>query len=379
MGTPGLRIQRAAVWAVFFVNGLAIGMWAPHIPHIRETLELSEARLGLLLLLGGVGAVSAMPLAGVLSDRWGSDLVTRRFGTAMALVLPAVVLAPSPLLFGAASFAFGAMLGSMDIGMNSSAAEVEAQWGVPLMSGFHGMFSVGALVGAVATAGLLALEVGRPAQIVGGALVIGVVALVAPAGLPKGTGDTDEGGTFVFPRGKLLLLGVMGLIVFMAEGGATDWGAILLRDDLGASDSLATFGFAAFSATMALGRLVGDRINKVLGPERFLRWSALVGGAGLTLGLLVYTPWVVVAGFALLGAGLSNTVPLILSAGAANGITPGQGISAVATVGYFGFIVGAPLIGAVATASSLRTAMIGVAVLVLAVSTQAKAVRPLPK
>lgn len=366
--------DRAKTAIVFFVHGLMIATWAPHIPYVRAELGLTEGALGLLLLFLAGGAVSAMLVTGAIASRVGADVVTRWATVAMAATLLLPLAAPSPLALAVALTAFGAALGSMDVAMNAVAAEVETALGRPTMSSFHGMFSVGALAGSLLAAALLRAGVQPLHQAIGVAVL--VVAAVWPilTRLPSSV-TAGRGGSRAIrlPSGRLLLLGVIAFAVMLAEGSALDWSATYLSSDLGATAAVAALAFGAFSVTMAIGRFTGDSINRRIGSVRLVRIGAAGASIGLGLGLVLATPLSVIVGFAIMGAGLANIIPIIFTASAEQGATPAEGISGTATLGYLGFLAGPPLIGAVAELTNLTIGLSLVVILLVVVTVASSA------
>lgn len=352
------RRARWAVSAVFFVNGGLFGSWAPHIPLVQERLALGPALLGAALLMIAVGALVAMPLAGALIGRTGSALPTRAATLAMCAAMPLPVLAPDLALLVAAFLLLGASNGIMDVAMNAHGVVVERQLQRPVMSSFHGMFSLGGLVGAASGAVLLGW-LSPAAHILIAAGTLGALALAAlPHLLPRRVDVGETGTSFALPDRITIGLGALAFLVMLSEGAVLDWSAAFLRDQLGASPGLAATGFAAFSATMAAARFGGDWLRRHLGSVRLVRGSALIAAAGLGGGLLADSPLWGVLGFACAGIGLANTVPVLFgAAGRLPGVVPGTAIAAVATTGYAGFLAGPPLIGFVAEGSSLKAAL----------------------
>ncbi len=353
-----VRRARLGVAAVFFANGCGLGSWVPHIPDVKLWHGLSDAVLGLALLALAAGAVAALPVAGALVARFGSRPVTRAAALLFCAALPLPLLAPDfPALLAALAL-LGVGTGSVDVAMNAHAVLVEARYGRPIMSSFHGMFSLGGLAGAALAGG--AMQAGLPptAHLVLAAAILGMAVLTAwPALLPTAPAASD-GPLFALPRGRLIGLGAVAVIGLMAEGAMGDWSAVYLRMDLGATAGTAALGFAAFSLAMALGRLTGDRVVGRFGPSGVLVSGALIGGGTLAVALLAGHPAVAVLGFAGMGIGLANVIPIVFSAaGRLPGLAPGIGIAGVSTAGYFGFLAGPPLIGLVAEASGLAVAL----------------------
>jgi MFS family permease len=355
---PATRRARLAVAALFFANGCGLGSWVPHIPDVKLWHGLSDAVLGLALLAIAAGAVAALPVAGALVARSGSRPVTRGAALLFCAALPLPLLAPDLPTLLAALALLGTGTGALDVAMNAHAVLVETRYGRPIMSSFHGLFSVGGLAGAALAGGAMHAGLAPIAHLAAAAFVLAIAALAAwPALLPTAPAAVD-GPLFVLPRGRLIGLGAIAIIGLMAEGAMGDWSAVYLRRDLGATAGTAASGFAAFSLAMALGRLTGDRLVARSGRAALLACGALTGGATLGAALLAAKPFAAVLGFAGMGFGLANVVPIVFgAAGRLPGLTPGIGIAAVSTAGYFGFLAGPPLIGFVAEASSLTVAL----------------------
>lgn len=370
---------RRATRGYFLMCGIATASWAPMVPFAKLRLGLDEAELGLVLLCLGVGSVAAMPLAGHWSHRVGSRRVLWIGGALACALLPVLAVAPTPVAMGAALAGFGAALGAVDVAMNAHAVEVERRHGAPLMSGFHGMFSLGGLAGSLALAGLLAT--GAPllacvSIIAAGLLAIVITqsgALVATRGEP----GAALRSMWSLPSARALLLGALCLIVFLAEGAMLDWSAVFLRSERGFPIARAGLGYAAFSVAMATGRLLGDRITALLGPVRIARH----GGALAAAGFMVITalPWsaAAVAGCLLVGLGASNIVPVLFSAAGRIADTPPSiALATVTALGYSGVLAGPAVIGFVAHATGLPLALGGVALLLAIVVLFAPIVRP---
>jgi MFS family permease len=358
-----LRHARVAVAVVFFLDGMGFGNWVVRIPAVRERLGLGEGALGLALLGVAVGALIAMPLAGRLVGRRGSRPVTRVAAVAFAAALALPALMPTLPLLTLALVLLGAGNGALGVAMNAQAAAVERQYGRPIMSSFHALFSLGGLAGA-GLGGLAAAQgIGAAPHLAGTALAVALVAAaVGPRMLPAAADAAAEGAHFTRPSRALFALGVVAFCVLFGEGAMADWSAVYLRDVTGAGPGLAAAGFATFSLAMAVGRAVGDRLTIRLGPTLLVRVSGAVAALGLALALAVARPWAAIVGFGAVGAGLSIVFPAVLTAaGRLPGSAAGAAIAAVSMFGYSGFLVGPPVIGLVAEALTLR---VGLAIVV---------------
>lgn len=353
-----LTAARFSTAAIFFANGAVFGSWVSRIPEVQSSLGIGEGVLGLALLAMAVGALVAMPATGWAVARYGSRTPTIVSMVVLCLILPLMSVAPGAALLGASLFLFGIFHGSTDVSMNAQAATIESGYGRSIMSSFHALFSFGGLAGAALGGGLAALGVGVTQHFVSATLIFGVIALIASRWLLPAAADAQGSGpAFALPDKALAALGVVAFCALVSEGAMADWSAVYLRDVIGSGPGVAAAGYAAFSLTMAIGRLTGDRFIELLGPVAMLR----IGGALAALGLavvLVDGLGLALVGFAAIGAGLATLFPITLSTAArAPGMAPGAGIAAMASTGYLGFLIGPPLIGFTAELVGLRGAL----------------------
>ena len=371
------RIRVAVAW-VFFANGAGMASWVPHIPMVQAKLGLGPSVLGLALLAMGVGALVGIPLSGRASARVGSRMVVRATAVLFFVATPLPLLAPNLAFLVVALFVLGAGNGALDVSMNAQAAAVERRWSRPIMSSFHAMWSAGGLAGAGAAALALAAGVAPVRHLTVASLVLLAITVPALAALLPPTADAHVADRrFARPTRAVLGLGLVAFLALLAEGAMGDWSAVYLRHTLGTTDATAALGFAAFSLTMATGRFLGDALVGRLGDERVVR--LFTGGAALALGaaLAVGAPWAVIAGFAAVGFGVANLIPIVFRAASRlRGVAPSEGIAAVGTFGYVGFLTGPPLIGLAAELLTLPVAL-GLVVAALAwISHAAPHVRP---
>jgi MFS family permease len=366
-GAGALWRARVGVAFAFAANGLTFGTWAARIPQVRENLGLSEVVLGFALLSAALGAIAAMPITGGLIARYGSRNVALVGTVIMAVGLAIAGFAPSlpVLVVGLALVGVGS--GTQDVAMNAHAVEVERRVGRSILSGFHGIFSLGGMLGA----GLGGLAAGQAlaVHLHFGMAAIAIVAL-GLAGfawmLPGHIDRLTETPLFARPPVALLGLGLLAFGSMMAEGSVADWSAVLMHESFRADAATAAFAFAAFSLVMTVGRFAGDRIVDRFGPVPVTRWGAILAVAGFAVALGVGTPISGIIGFSLVGGGLAAMVPLIYRAAAhLPGVPAGTGIAAATTLGYCGFVVGPPLIGFLAGQVGLRTSL-GTMAIVLA-------------
>lgn len=355
---------RLATRLAFLAAGFGLASWAPLVPFARDRVGVDEGALGLLLLCLGVGSVTAMTLTGMFSARWGVRPVIVLSGLLMAVTLPFLAIAASPVLLGLALFLFGAGLGSLDVAMNIHAVDVEKAGDTPLMSGFHALFSIGGFSGAAVVTGLLSLGMSPVFCAVVSAMVVGVATLAAWPRLSKAKG-TQDGPLFAIPRGIVLLLAVLAAAAFLAEGALLDWSALLITDAALVPVTQGGLGYLVFSIAMTIGRLFGDRVTARLGDQRVLFWGGLVAVSGFVLLLLAPNALIALGGFVLIGLGASNIVPVLFRLAGAQTIMPsGLAIAAVTTTGYAGVLIGPAGVGAIAHVLGLPAAYWVVAALV---------------
>ena len=360
-----------AIALVFFSNGLLLGAWAARIPALRSDLSLGDGELGIVLALVAAGALATMPLSGALTARLGSRRPTRVFNAFMcaAPVLP--FLAPS---FGAllpAAFALGAANGGLDVAMNAQGAAIERRAQFLLLGRLHAAYSAGGLAGAAtgALAAAVALDAATHLAIAGA--VMAAVTIPATRALITGDASGHAEPAFARPTRALLALGALAFCCLLAEGAAVDWSAVYVHDTLGADEAVAALAYAAFSAAMLTGRLLSDRLATGRAASRLLRTGGIIAGGGLLAGVALDTTPAAIAGFALLGAGLSVVVPVVFRAAAASAGAPS--LAAVSTMGYAGLLLGPPLIGAIAEATSLSVGLVFVAAMALTAAALAPA------
>jgi len=344
---------------MFFLNGAVLASWVPHIPATKARLAIGDGVLGLLLLAMAAAAVVALPLAGWLVGRFGSRPVTAAAALGLSLALPLPVLAPDLGLTGLALALLGGCNATLDVAMNAQGALVERAYRRAIMSSFHGLFSLGGVAGAALASLAMALGVGDVAHVAAAALTAAVVAARAWRDLwPDETARGPRGPAFARPTAALLGLGALAFLGLLAEGAMGDWSAVYLRDTLGASSAVAATGFAGFSLAMAAGRFGGDRLVDRFGPSRVLRASGAVAALGLGSALLVGRPLAGILGFAAVGFGIANVIPILFSAAVrVPGVSGSRALAGVATTGYLGFLAGPPLIGLAAEAAGLGAAL----------------------
>jgi MFS family permease len=385
--SPRIRRARTAVAVAFFVNGLCFASWISRTPAVRDTLGLSSAQLGLLLLCVSVGSIAGLPLSGPIVHRLGARFAVLGgsltvgvglIGLGIALVLVSVPVAVPGLVL------VGLGIGTWDVAMNVEGADVERRLGRPLMPRLHAGFSLGTVAGAGIGAAAAATGVPLPVQVF-------VVAVVAPIAMAVATrffvleraeleaGEPRRSNVLTAWREpRTLLVGVMVLGFAFTEGSANDWMAVAMVDGYGTSEAIGAVGFGVFVAAMTVARMFGGAALERYGRVPTLRATAVLGLAGLLLVLLGGSAPVAIAGAVLWGFGAALGFPVGMSAAADDPERAAVRVSVVSSIGYTAFLAGPPLIGLLAEhVGILRGLFVVVAALTLGL-VACGASRPLP-
>jgi predicted MFS family arabinose efflux permease len=345
-----------AVASVFFFNGALFGLWASRIPAFAERFALSPANLGLLLLCLAAGAIVGFPLAGRTADLRGARNATMLYGALYIVAFLCLPLAPNVWVLAPILALFGMAHGGQDVAMNAWAAEVERHMARPVMSSFHAAFSLGAGIGA--GSGFIAINWGASVALhfwLGGLGITGFVALFAFIPWSSVTGTAEHGPLFALPKGPLLMVGIVGLSSAIGEGAMVDWSALILTAAKGVDQAQAALGYTVFSTLMVATRLAGPILVAQLGPAHTTRVSAASAMIGGLLVLVAPSLPIALIGFAAFGIGYAMIIPLAFSRAANDPDVPaGRAIASVATLTYGGILIGPPLIGFVAEATSLN-------------------------
>ncbi|BBQ49996.1 ABC transporter permease [Acinetobacter pittii] len=372
-----LSTQRLATRLSFFSLGFATAAWAPLIPFAQQRLNLNHADFGLLLLCMGIGSMIAMPATGALVKRWGCRPLIALALMLLMVLLPSLTMWSSIVTMAVALFIFGSAAGCLGVAINLQAVVVEKHSVRALMSSFHGMCSLGGLTGAMLVTALLAVGLSplmSTLSVVMILLVIGGVAI--PSCLTsfeqdeKPHEDTTQAPKKLYrPDGIILLIGVMCFIAFLSEGAAMDWGGIYLTSKYQLNPAFAGLAYTFFALSMTTGRFAGHILLKQWGEKNIVTYSAI--GAAIGMAVIVTAPvWqVVVLGYALLGLGCSNIVPVMFSrVGRQNNMPKAAALSLVSTIAYTGSLSGPALIGLIGEWTGLSTVLTGVAVLLFIIA-----------
>jgi predicted MFS family arabinose efflux permease len=381
-----LRRGRVAISALFGIAGAVIGTWTARMPAIQQHLDMADSHLGGALLALAVGGLIGMRLAGRLIDRHGSAVVATPTALAVGAALAATAYAPSLPTLAATLLLLGLLHGTLNVAMNAAAVACQTAYQRPIMSGFHAWFSIGGAAGAAAAAACAHARLSCPATFTLVAVTLTVIAVPAVRHLPRNAAPAPRvaprapGAAVAAPqhRRRILLLGALAFSCLLSEGAAADWGSVYL-DRIGAAPATAAAAYMAFAAAMTMGRLVGDRITARLTPVTLLRGSGALACVGMAAGVLANNPAAAVAGFGLLGLGLSGIIPQLYSAaGTLDPEHPGAGLSRVAALGYAGFVAGPIVVGAAAMHVGLGNALLILPALAALIAAAASVVRQPP-
>jgi MFS family permease len=367
---PSSGRLRVAVAALFVLDGFVFGSWAARVPGVAAQVGATHSALGIALLCLSAGALVCMGATGRWAARWGSGPVSAAAGLAVCATAVLPGLATSvPVLCGGLLL-FGGATGAVNVAANSLGVEVEQRTGRPLLSSLHAGFSIGGLAGAL-LGGAAAAVLGVPAHLAlvtaaGLALMAWLLPVLLAAPRPARTSQRAPGDPAGRPPGAtaaLVVLGVVAGCTAFGEGALTDWGALLLREELGVPVTAGALGYACFASAMAAGRLLGGRLLGVLGERRLVAGGSVLAAVGGLLVVAGPSLGSALAGFVLVGLGLANVFPLAIArAGLIGGAS---GIALATTVGYSGLLGGPPVIGLLAEHLGLPLALSSVSLLAL--------------
>lgn len=348
---------RLAVSLFYFGQGIAFASWASRIPDIKHSLNLSDGALGSILLALPLGQLATMPISGRLVTKYGSKLILTITAPLYVLALSNLGLATAPWHLAAFLFLFGVVGNMCNIAVNTQGSEAEKLFGRPIMTSFHGAWSIAGFTGALVGLLMVNLHI-IPyyhfwiiAFLIWGNVFLNYKHLVPG----KGAKSERKPKLFTMPEGALLQLGIIGFCSMATEGAMFDWSGVYFKEIVKAPTSLVILGYASFMIMMATGRFVGDKIIEKLGRKKTIQISGLIISSGMFLS--VFLPYIIPAtiGFMLVGIGVSSIVPTVYSVAGKNGkVAPGIAIAMVSSVSYLGFLMGPPLIGYISALSSLQ-------------------------
>ena len=372
LNTGKTKFVRLSVSIYFLLCGMIFSSWAARIPAIKDYFHLNEAELGAVLFMLPFGSIVALPFAGWSVHRFGSKIITGLSAISYALVLFSVSICTSVFQLSVLLFLFGFFGDALNISMNTQGLSVQKILNKPILSSLHAMWSIGALAGAVVGGWSLRNALSTQQHFA----IVAVICLVLILTLyyfmiSDVVADGDGQKLFAWPDKALLLLGMICFCTTLAEGAMADWSSLYYRQVLTDFSKVSTTGYTAFTFAMALGRLIGDQLIERFGYRKMLMLNGFLIALGLTLALAWQVPLIVIAGFALVGLGVSSVIPIVyMVAGKSKTMAPSAALAAVSTIGFTGFLFGPPIIGFVAHETGLRLALtivvfLGIAIFVL--------------
>ena len=369
-----LSAQRLSTRFSFFGLGFATAAWAPLIPFAQQRLHFNHADFGLLLLCSGLGAMLAMPATGKIVQRIGCRVPIGFALLLLAVLLPSLSLWTSPLMMAITLFLFGTAAGSLGVALNIQAVVVEKNSLKSLMSGFHGMASLGGLAGVLTITALLALSISAVMSAFAVSLLLVIIIFLSVPYSIKAVENTSlEASSKVkksirqrLPQPLIILIGIACFIIFMTEGAAMDWSGIYLTQQYGVNTAFAGLAYTFFAIAMTTGRFTGHYLIRYFGEKKLLTYSAICATLGLALVSIAPHWWLVLVGYTLVGTGCSNIVPIMFSRAGRQTVMPSAvALSCVSTMAYTGILVGPAFIGMVSELIGLSTVFMALSGLLL--------------
>jgi MFS family permease len=354
--TPVSRpAMRMAVSAFYFCMGFSFASWASRIPDIKTKLNLSEAQLGTVLLALPIGQLLMMPISGRLVTRFGSRTILSFAILMYAIELTNIGWAASIWQLALALFVFGLVGNMSNISVNTQGVLAEKIYERPIMTSFHGVWSIAGFTGALVGLLMMNLHLRPRLHFIIVASLVFIIALIARRYLIPGTSPAEKKKFFSRPDGILVQLGIVAFCCMSAEGAMFDWSGVYFKDVVKVPHALIILGYASFMIMMATGRFIGDRIIARIGRKKLLQASGIFVFCGLMISVLF--PYLLTAtlGFVIVGLGVSSVIPTVYSAAArASRIGPGMALAGVSSIGFLGFLLGPPMIGYIAQLAGLQ-------------------------
>ncbi len=359
--TPRTALSKAR-WATrtqFLNLGFVAGVWGVHVPSLKATYALDERTLAAALLATSVGSVLTLTMAGRLVGTLGARGTAILAGWSISLALGLTLVLPGFWALLPVMVLLGAGQSVFDVAINAEGTMLETLTGRTVLSGFHGMFSLGAMVGAAAAATMIRGGVSNAIQLALVAAMVGTSITIASRGMLAAhpAAETSQ-AQFAWPKGTLLLIGLLILSGMLAEGVMYNWSVLYVAQELHAPQEKAAMAYVAFAGATAAMRFAGDSVRSRVSERTMLIAGPALTAIAMLLVLLVARPWFAMIGFALVGIGLATVVPILYTAATRiPGVSRAAAIASVSSIGYVGFMIGPPIIGALAHATSLTVAM----------------------
>jgi MFS family permease len=369
------RTLRIAVGAMFFMTGLCFASWASRIATIQQNLNLSDAALGGVLFAMPVGLMCSLPFSGWIITKIGSRKLLIGALIVYSGCLVTLGLAQNTFQLIICLLLFGFASNAVNISVNTQAVAAEKLYQKPILASFHGIWSLAGFTGA----GIGTFMIGKniiPFYHFGIVFILIIATIALVSGYLKNDKVTSSGPAFVMPDSSLIKLGVIAFCSLICEGAMFDWSVIYFKKVVLAHGAWMGAGYTAFMLTMASGRFVADWFAHRFGLKRTLQISGVLTATGLLVAVIFPYLITALAGFLLVGFGVSSVVPLVYSAaGRSKTMSPGVALAAVSTIGFMGFLIGPPVIGFIAGLASLRASFTLIAAMGICVtifSTKAK-------
>jgi len=351
---PTLRRARAAVFALFASFGIVLSTWAVHLPALKQSVGMSNAVTGTVLLILGIGSLGGMQISGVAISRWGTERVAVMAGVALAVSIMVPLAATTIGQAAVGAFVLGTSAGCADVGMNAAAVDVERDYGRPIMAAFHAVFSIGTVIGSLLGSAGFALQL---TTLTTTSTVASICLMTVGAAFTGFRGyrvrrqlDSEEMPALPAQvdrrlRLRVLLLGMLAFLLLLSEGSAMDWSSLHAREHLGASAPSAALAIGSFVVAMTVARFAADRVAQAVGPVWVLRGGSILAAAGILAVIMAPNLPVALAGWALFGLGLAGGLPQVLTAAGNLGGGSARTLSRVVGVGYVAILGGPALIG----------------------------------
>jgi MFS family permease len=351
---PTLRRARAAVFALFASFGIVLSTWAVHLPALKQSVGMSNAVTGTVLLILGIGSLVGMQISGVAISRWGTERVAVMAGVALAVSIMVPLAATTIGKAAVGAFVLGTSAGCADVGMNAAAVDVERDYGRPIMAAFHAVFSIGTVIGSLQGSAGFALQL---TTLTTTSTIASICLVTVGAAFTGFRGyrvrrELDSEEMPALPaqvdrrlRLRVLLLGMLAFLLLLSEGSAMDWSSLHAREHLGASAPSAALAIGSFVVAMTVARFAADRVAQAVGPVWVLRGGSILAAAGILAVIMAPNLPVALAGWALFGLGLAGGLPQVLTAAGNLGGGSARTLSRVVGVGYVAILGGPALIG----------------------------------
>ncbi len=366
------RKSRFSVSAIFFAYGLTFASWASRIPTIQQELNISDGVLGMILFALPVGLFLCLPFSGWIINHFGSRKVVIVSGTVYSTLLLAIGMTQNVIQLVAVLLIFGFFSNLLNIAVNTQAAGVEASYSKPIMASFHGMWSLAGFAGAAIGTIMMGYGINPFYHfLLILALMLLTITLSNKSLIEKDAGQNAEGLKFVLPDRPLLKLGIIAFCSLICEGTMFDWSGVYFLKIVKAEPAWIGAGYTAYMIAMASGRFLADWLTHKIGVQRVLQLSGSLTGLGLGVAVFFPQQTPAIIGFLIVGLGVSSVVPLAYSAASKSVTMPAsQALTTVTTIGFFGLLIGPPIVGLIAGETSLKTAftfliLMGLMVLIL--------------